>query len=382
MKKRLLTVLFLLGILCLASGIAEKTCGDYQYGVLEDGSALITQYTGNDTAVIIPPELDGHPVTAIWYDAFSAKGMNSVSIPDSVRDFAGNPFTDCMNLTDIILSPDHPYLEMADGALFRKQARCLFWYPVISADTYSIPEGTEHIGMKAFFHNKTLRHIDIPGSVREIDTQAFDGCDALGSVWIDEGLTAIGYAGFSECVSLTDVHFPESLTEIGSFAFAHCVSLGSVLIPDAVTSIKEGAFYQCVSLQTAELPQALTDLGENAFSGCSSLASVQMPAGPEIINFSTFEGCVSLVEIEIPEGVTEIRGYAFKDCFSLQKVILPASLEKIGTRNRDMKTGKKITISPFTGCTAISFVVPRNSEAEKFCQQNGYDYTYPDEAGY
>lgn len=36
----------------------EKTCGDYIYGVLEDGTASVVQYTGTDT-------IDGHKVTRL-----------------------------------------------------------------------------------------------------------------------------------------------------------------------------------------------------------------------------------------------------------------------------------------------------------------------------
>ncbi len=58
----------LLALLCPLA-LAEEaeretfTSGDYEYALLEDGTAEITDYTGRDAELIIPSELDGHPVT-------------------------------------------------------------------------------------------------------------------------------------------------------------------------------------------------------------------------------------------------------------------------------------------------------------------------------
>ncbi len=71
MKTRLWTAAALvccLALLC-AAALAES-CGDYEYTLNRDGGARITRYTGQDADVVIPAELDGHPVTAIGWGAF------------------------------------------------------------------------------------------------------------------------------------------------------------------------------------------------------------------------------------------------------------------------------------------------------------------------
>ena len=71
MKTRLWTAAALvccLALLC-AAALAES-CGDYEYTLNRDGGACITRYTGQDADVVIPAELDGHPVTAIGWGAF------------------------------------------------------------------------------------------------------------------------------------------------------------------------------------------------------------------------------------------------------------------------------------------------------------------------
>ena len=290
----------LAALLCIDSAAISETCGDYQYEVLTDGSAIITQYTGNAETVTVPEELEGHPV--------------------------------------------------------------------------------KYIGHKAFFQNRTLQSIVISGSVQEIGQQVFEGCESLRSVWIDEGLEFIGYRDFGECTMLTDIHIPESVTDISNDAFIRCSSLTEVHIPDSVTSIGTGAFFECTSLQTVELPKSLTALRSSTFYGCESLSGITIHAGVERIEESCFENCVSLTEIEIPEGVEMLDCNAFKSCVSLKKVVLPSSLTRIGRKVRDRKAKKLVLYSPFEGCESISFVVPRDSEAEEFCKRMGYQYDYPDAA--
>lgn len=49
---------------------ATFTCEDYEYTLLDDGTAEITKYHGEAEALEVPGELDGYAVTAIGDDAF------------------------------------------------------------------------------------------------------------------------------------------------------------------------------------------------------------------------------------------------------------------------------------------------------------------------
>ncbi len=69
--RRILIIAVLIGLLAAAAGLAAaETCGDYEYAVQEDGSATIVRYTGNAAELVVPAELDGHPVTGIAEWAF------------------------------------------------------------------------------------------------------------------------------------------------------------------------------------------------------------------------------------------------------------------------------------------------------------------------
>ena len=82
------------------------TSGDYQYALLEDGTAEIREYTGKADSLEIPDTLDGHPVTRIGYNAFSYNtSLASVAIPNSVISIGNSAFSNCTSLTSITL-PD------------------------------------------------------------------------------------------------------------------------------------------------------------------------------------------------------------------------------------------------------------------------------------
>ena len=300
--KKLMMITLILALCLMCVGAAEEeereifTAGDYEYALLDDGTAEITKYSGLSETLVIPDTLDGHVVTAIGDGAFywrssltsvtipnsvttigvgafqECYNLSSVTIPDSVTAMGANPFAICGKLTDIRLSPDHPYLAVIDGVLFSKPDQRLICYPyAISEKTYVIPTGIREIGNYAFFGCESLSNVTIPDSVAVIGTYAFFGCYSLSSVTIPDSVTEIRNYAFYRCWSLSSVTIPDSVTVIGDRAFSACYSLTSVTIPDSVTVIGDSAFYGCDSLTNMTIPDSVTSIGDNAFSCCENL---------------------------------------------------------------------------------------------------------------
>ena len=75
---------------CLMGAVAEEereifTDGEYQYALLDDGTAEITKYSGKEKKLFIPVKLGGKKVTSIGDRAFlSCDTLTFVSIPDSI----------------------------------------------------------------------------------------------------------------------------------------------------------------------------------------------------------------------------------------------------------------------------------------------------------
>lgn len=106
-----------------------------------------------------------------------------------------------------------------------------------------IEDGVTNISQYAFYGCSKLQSISIPGSVQQIDKQAFD-YSGLTSVILPEGLTKIGEGAFNQCTSLRSVTLPNSLTDIGDWAFQSC-PMTSIVISKNVKHIGYCAFNYC-----------------------------------------------------------------------------------------------------------------------------------------
>lgn len=175
MKKcRILSLILALMLLPgLSSAMAETQtetyiCGDFEYVLLDNGTAEITDYTGEATNLEIPAVLDGKAVTAIGESAFyGCDTLKSVAIPDSVTEIGDWAFANCYLLNDTIL-----------------------------------PNSIQTIGMYAFMDCFSLRDFVIPDSVMTIGECAFQSCIWLQSITVPDSVTQIGDDAFGYCTSL------------------------------------------------------------------------------------------------------------------------------------------------------------------------------------
>ena len=80
-----------------------------------------------------------------------------------------------------------------------------------SGATVTVPSAIDgkkvaSIGEKAFFNNKTITSVSLPGSITSIGGYAFEGCINLKSVNIPDGVAKIADDTFSWCKSLTSIN--------------------------------------------------------------------------------------------------------------------------------------------------------------------------------
>ncbi len=186
MKKLLAALLCL--VLCLAgSALADdKRSEEYEYALLEDGTAKITKYTGQTEALIIPAELDGHTVTAIGVKAFERESsLTSVMIPDGVTLIDDFAFSYCSGMSEV-----------------------------------TIPGSVSVIGEGAFSDCSSLESVAIPDSVTSINMFAFYGCSGLMDVTIPDSVVKIGVNAFAECPNL------KLTVSRGSYAAQYCEEHG------------------------------------------------------------------------------------------------------------------------------------------------------------
>ncbi len=111
MKKRLFSLFTsLIMVISLVSvlptmSVSAKTSGDYEYEILDDGTAKIKKYNGTDEILKIPYYIEGHLVTQI--SGFSGcNSLKKVIIPNSVTTISNLAFACCSNLETVVIGKD------------------------------------------------------------------------------------------------------------------------------------------------------------------------------------------------------------------------------------------------------------------------------------
>lgn len=305
MKKLLSITLSIIMLISMSAGFDlsayAETSGDYEYTVLDDGTAEITNYTGSDTVLTIPSVIDNYTVTSIGSSAFSCSNIEKITIPDSVTSIGYFAFGECRELTDVVISGS---ITSIGNSVFYN-CECL--------KNINIPEGVTSIGAGAFSQCSSLESIVIPASVMLIGDNAFYCCRVLTSILVDDNnqnYSSLNGVLFNK--NMTELikypmgnaresyTIPDDVTCINSYAFEFCGSLTSITIPNSVTSINPFAFYFCEGLTNVTVPDSVTIIDNGAFGACSSLAEIIiLNSNCEIYNHS----------LTISDTAT-IKGYA------------------------------------------------------------------------
>ena len=224
-----------------------------------DGTLTLTGYSGTESILEIPAELNGKPVSAIGESCFAG---------------------------------------------------------IICLKAVHIPEGVTQVGDYAFESCTALQKVYFPYSLRSIGDGAFSGCECLMLADLQEGLESIGRGAFLYCVSLVQLELPEALTTLGDFAFAGCDALASVRFGgDRVTALPDRLFYGCASLSRLRLPEGISSVGKRAFSGCGKLENLYFAAPLTSLGEYAFENCSKLTSIDLTAGA--IPGGLFMGCIEL-----------------------------------------------------------------
>ena len=255
---------------------------------IENG--VLVKCNVNSGVVNIP-----NTVTKIGREAFKAKGITQVIIPDSVTEIDDLAFHACTSLESV-----------------------------------TIPNSVTKIGGSAFYSCSALQNIVIPDSVTEIGYRAFEACASLQSAKIPGSITQMGNLVFSQCTSLHNVEIKNGITWLPAGTFYHCTSLKSITIPNSVTILDKWAFRFCESLQNVVIPNSVIEIGRNAFANCDSLRSITIPDSVTKIGAEAFWRCESLNNVVIPNSVKKIDYSAFGACSSLKSVTIPDSVTDLG----------------------------------------------------
>ncbi len=242
---------------------------------LYDVSNGMITIVGNSTPegdLVIPPEIDGYPVTAISSNAFyGCVGLTSVKIPDSVDSIGDSAFYRCKD--SIFDTTKIPGIRLVDGWVIDSDS-------AIAGDVNL--DGVRGIAVSAFKYRSLLTSVKIGNEVSSIGDYAFYGCTRLESLIIGENVQSIGAYSFANIHSLSKVVIPDSVITIGDHAFERIVSLSEVVVGRGVRYIGDGALSGSEAMEyigriifNGDAPQ----LGANVFPKASSNCRIYVRYG-------------------------------------------------------------------------------------------------------
>lgn len=202
-------------------------------------------------------------VAEIKYDVKLSNGLSTLTIEnaDTLR-YVGN---DAFNNTPWFTS--HPIgLVYVGKILYKVNGQ-------ISGVVDYIKEDTIAITNQAFFFQRGVTKVVIPGSVDGISHTMFRQCAALEEIVIEEGVEFIDIQAFDGCGNLKTVYIPKSMKEIREQAFINCRKLTNLILANdlKLEHIGNDAFKNCINLTSIKIPSTTTYVGSNAFIGCSKL---------------------------------------------------------------------------------------------------------------
>lgn len=306
-------------------------------------------------------------VTSIYDNAFAWSGLTSVNLPcvetlgsspflgchdlrsayigDKLRE-CGNPFIQCINLTQITVSDANPNFLSRDNCLYEQrhdedEYGSDHHYYLVTAradmETYKIPSDFNTF-FDHFYIGNYSGNLSNCTKLTQIDNLPYDVKAYAGKILLpDDTSTYFLYQTYGpyKAQSLPFTYDGERLkTGLGYGGIIGSYTLESVTLDDdlAISSNgiyspgKIGGFVYCTALKTVRIPNSPALEVLSGFDGCISLTSLE--GGDNLQTIGGFNDCRSLVNFVFPPRLKRIEG--FSNCVRLESVVFPEEVEAIG----------------------------------------------------
>ena len=234
--------------------------------------------------VIIPQYRDNLPIVRIAQGAFRNAAMDSLVLPDTLREIEKSAFEGC-RVREII-----------------------------------VPESVKYVDSLAF-RNSDLEKIVFSGGQCQLKNALFSGCHRLKEVVINSDVAGISDSMFKDCSSLERIQLPGKIKQIENDAFRNCKNLRIINLPSDIEIIGSGAFMNS-GIEELVLPDNITDIPQHMCHDCTNLNKVTFSPLTRKIGFFAFRDCHNLTIISDIDHLDFLGEGAFENCFLLNDVVI------------------------------------------------------------
>lgn len=384
-----------------------------------------------DYCVSIKETVIPDSVVQIGDGAFnSCISLCDVTLPASLDRYGYSVFTGCILLKEFKLAPGNSKFRVSAGVLYSYDGDELVDYPYgKSDDKVKIPQNVisirdyafardgaysdsgvndfiveidfanvEKIGAHAFANTDSITAVNLPSSLKEINSTAFYNCKKLkeyklsncenykvdkGVLYTADNKTLLAYPpssdlteytvldgtekidnyAFSLSEYLTRLNLPDTLKIVGDYAFYRAGAITELVFSDSLEQIGEASFSNTISLEKIEIPDnTIDEIPYRAFASTDGLFEFTIPTGVRVIGDEAFTLSPYIYSIVIPETVEEIGEKAFFDMDNLHELFIPKAVKVLGDLFFD-KYDNNFVARVYEG-----------SYAETFAKENDYPY--------
>lgn len=324
------------------------------FGVLSNSLETLTITGSNVTSI-----------SANYFVGYSK--LKTLVMNDSITSVGAYAFQGCTSLKNITFSASYNFNEFNRSAFeetkwftdqdsFVVENKVLLLIPSnFSEETVNIPDGVETIAANVFASNAYIKVVNIPASVKFIETSAFMGCSSLETVVFEDGsnLKTIGVRAFNNCPELTSINLDDctSLETIKSYALSVIGSIDELKLPASLSTIESYAFN---ASQIAKY--TIDDSAANyATDAAGALYAINQSA--EKVELVVYPSGSMAQVYTLPSTVHTVKSYAFMAAHNLKYVVIESGnvafeanafkncFNKVNVINKGTQTGAGSTTS-------------------------------------
>ncbi|MDE7098180.1 MAG: leucine-rich repeat domain-containing protein, partial [Ruminococcus sp.] len=158
-------------------------------------------------------------VKTIGVNAFGFSNLESINIPEKVKNISKYFCNNCYHLKNINVSEKNTKFASINGVLFDKSINSLILYPCAKKDScYAVPDGVMTIQRNSFANCKHLESIIIPDSVHYIEKYSFNVCMELQHITFHNGIMEVDKKAFYSRKKISDMTIVSGKITVKAFA--------------------------------------------------------------------------------------------------------------------------------------------------------------------